>query len=585
MAASSPFSSRAATMEATTCGAWETSATARSWALASRTKGSAPHRWATSVTAAIAPGSALPVGHSAQARPRNRSARAAPGPCFSLPPMGCPGMNVARSQPNSSAPSTTRTLTLETSVYTWATPRSCSSCSTWGTTSGGAATTATSAGGSSAASSRGLPAPRSRAIRIDALSGSDSRTSTPRLRSASATDVPTSPVPTTATRSTRGRCSPAPPGFSVLTAALPTSTCLVPSAYGYARNAYWAMSRRSAWAPRRYTCWICVRGRSVSTCAINRTTLGRAWGTEISVEHINGTSAKPSSRAANAGNSLVRSGVAVNSTLITSSVVNSLRRITSATSSAVASSTCSRSSASTCTAPRMARTATFAPALSLIVLAVSEKEGDGGHGLRGRGRRRPRLQAHGLVELAHLLGGECPHRARLEGLEIDRTDLGACQVRDRVSHRFHEAPHDVFAALVQTDLDQRLGFDVVHHTEGVDLHRSVVQFHPCAQAFHHAVGYRTGHLGDVCLGDPVSRVGEPVGDLTVVGQQNEPLGLGVQSSHVEDTFRGLAGEVGQGGAALGVPHGADDTARRVEREVERGGRLEGGRGGREGGVR
>ena len=30
-------------------------------------------------------------GHSAQLRPRNRSARAAAGPCFSRPASGCPG--------------------------------------------------------------------------------------------------------------------------------------------------------------------------------------------------------------------------------------------------------------------------------------------------------------------------------------------------------------------------------------------------------------------------------------------------------------------------------------------------------------
>ena len=31
------------------------------------------------------------AGHSAQVRPRNRSARAAAGPCFSRPASGCPG--------------------------------------------------------------------------------------------------------------------------------------------------------------------------------------------------------------------------------------------------------------------------------------------------------------------------------------------------------------------------------------------------------------------------------------------------------------------------------------------------------------
>ena len=81
-----------------------------------------------------------------------------------------------------------------------------------------------------------------------------------------------------------------------------------------------------------------------------------APGTGISVAQISGTSWKPILRAASAGNSAVRSGVAVNRTLITSSVVSSLRAITSVTSSAVPSSIASRSSVSTCTAPRTALT-------------------------------------------------------------------------------------------------------------------------------------------------------------------------------------------------------------------------------------
>ena len=67
-------------------------------------------------------------------------------------------------------------------------------------------------------------------------------------------------------------------------------------------------------------------------CAISRTTRGMAPGTAISAAQISGTSWKPILRAASAGNSVVRSGVAVNSTLITSSVVRSLRDITSVTS-------------------------------------------------------------------------------------------------------------------------------------------------------------------------------------------------------------------------------------------------------------
>src|SRR5262245_3011597 len=90
----------------------------------------------------------------------------------------------------------------------------------------------------------------------------------------------------------------------------------------------------------------------------SRTTRGRAPGTSISLAHSSGTSWKPILRAARAGNSAVRSGVAVKTTLITSSVTRPLRVMTSVTSSVVPSRTAVRSLAPIWTAPRIALTAT-----------------------------------------------------------------------------------------------------------------------------------------------------------------------------------------------------------------------------------
>src|ERR1700730_2003905 len=129
---------------------------------------------------------------------------------------------------------------------------------------------------------------------------------------------------------------------------------------------HWAMSSRSAAAPRRYTCCSAERGWPVSTCMSRRTTRGIAPGTPISDAHSSGTSWKPILRAASAGNSAVRSGVAVNRTLITSSVTRLFRVMTSETSSVVPSRIAARSFASIWTAPRIALTVT-----SLLLHAAS----------------------------------------------------------------------------------------------------------------------------------------------------------------------------------------------------------------------
>src|SRR5580693_8552463 len=313
------------------------------------------------------------------------------------------------------------------------------------------------------------------------------------------------------------------------------------------------MSRRSAAAPRRYTCWIAERGRSVSTWAISRTTRGSAPGTAISDAQISGTSWKPILRAASAGNSAVRSGVAVNRTLITSSVDRSLRAITSVTSSAVPSSIASRSSASICTAPRTALTVICLVLLSPIAPAT-------GH--------RHRLQAYRRVQLAYFPGGQLARGARLERAEPDRADVGADQPADRVPGRGQHPAHYVLSALVQGDLHQRAGARPVDHAEPVGRGDPVVELDAGRKAAPEVLRHRTGHVGQVGLGDLEAGVGEPVRQLTVVGEQHQALGVVVQPADMEEPLGLVAEEVRDGPPAARVRHRRQHLGRLVEGQVD-----------------
>jgi hypothetical protein len=94
-----------------------------------------------------------------------------------------------------------------------------------------------------------------------------------------------------------------------------------------------------------------------------------------SCAQISGTSTMPSLRAAAAGKSLWRSGVAVNQMLIRSSVVSPFRSRMAVSSSLTCSSMCPASSRSSWTAPRTARTATvmlLADAYRLLVHPASQ---------------------------------------------------------------------------------------------------------------------------------------------------------------------------------------------------------------------
>src|SRR5579871_4709628 len=197
-------------------------------------------------------------------------------------------------------------------------------------------------------------------------------------------------------------------------------------------------------------------------CIISRTTRGIAPGTPISPAHNSGTSWKPSLRAASAGNSAVRSLVAVKITLMTSSVLRSLRVITSVTSSAVPARISARSSAPTWIAPRTARTATCLPSRPgprpAPFLLTAPKP----------------LQPDGRVQVADFLDRQLPGRARPQRPERDRADVRAHQPRHRVPGRGQHPLDDVLAALVQGDLHERTGAEPLYYAEFISAGHAVV---------------------------------------------------------------------------------------------------------------
>jgi hypothetical protein len=74
----------------------------------------------------------------------------------------------------------------------------------------------------------------------------------------------------------------------------------------------------------------------------------------------------------------------------------------------------------------------------------------------------------------------------------------------------------------------------------------VLELDPFAQALAQVSGHRPGHLGEVGLEDPVCRVLQSVGEVTVVGEQEQALGVGVEPTDVEEPFLPVAEEVADG---------------------------------------
>src|SRR5690606_6308121 len=165
----------------------------------------------------------------------------------------------------------------------------------------------------------------------------------------------------------------------------------------------------------------------------------------------------------------------------------------------------------------------------------------GGPSLAAPGTAYPRpSQVDARHERAELGALDHPGVSGLEPSEADVPEPGPHQPGDRVADLLEHAAHDPVAALVQLDLGAQ------------------------------PPGEGTGHLpldgGDVGLGHLVGGVGEPVGELAVVGEQEEALGLLVEPAHVEEPLGPVGDVLGQVGAALLVLHRRDDTGRLVQGE-------------------
>src|SRR5450830_232166 len=144
---------------------------------------------------------------------------------------------------------------------------------------------------------------------------------------------------------------------------------------------------------------------------MSRITRGIEPATFISTAHMSGTSPRPSSRAARAGNPLVMSGVAVNITEMSASVSISFACSAFDSSSAVDRSTSSLSSRSSWIAPRIALTPTLVSRLVALDVRL---------GAACLARDRQQRTEFGLREVADL--------ARRERAEVQRAELPAHEV-------------------------------------------------------------------------------------------------------------------------------------------------------------
>ncbi len=95
---------------------------------------------------------------------------------------------------------------------------------------------------------------------------------------------------------------------------------------------------------------------------------------------------------------------------------------------------------------------------------------------------------------------------------------------------------------------------------------AVVELDAVAELLQNGVARLPADLGDVDLLDAVARMREPVGERTVVREQQRAGRVGVEAADRDDA-RGVADEVDDRRASLRVAHRRDDTGRLVQEYV------------------
>ena len=122
--------------------------------------------------------------------------------------------------------------------------------------------------------------------------------------------------------------------------------------------------------------------------------------------------------------------------------------------------------------------------------------------------------------------------------------------------------HLAVASLVEDELEPRRAEQRDPRWRG----RAVVELDSLGEAPQHLVVGLAFDLRDVCLLDPVARVGEPVREWAVVRQEQHPRRVAVEASHRHDADL-AADEIDDRRPALRVARCRDRPARLVEQDV------------------
>jgi len=108
---------------------------------------------------------------------------------------------------------------------------------------------------------------------------------------------------------------------------------------------------------------------------------------------------------------------------------------------------------------------------------------------------------------------------------------------------------------VQSELNLSLVTELVDYPKVVEGHQAVVEPHTPAELFHHLPAEWTGHEYQIGLSDAERRVRQPVRQLAVVGEQQQPPSLHIESPDMEQPLRPVPHQIPKMWTTTWIAHG------------------------------
>ena len=170
------------------------------------------------------------------------------------------------------------------------------------------------------------------------------------------------------------------------------------------------------------------------------------------------------------------------------------------------------------------------------------------------------------MEPADLGGGQVAPGGGREAAERERSEAYPGELLHGVADRLAEPPHVMPLPLVDRDLEPGLGGQGFEHAGECGGGPAVGEPDAASEARERPRIGSAAHLGVVDAGDRLPGVEQRVGERTVVGEEQEPRGVQVESPDGVETLGDAADQGPHRRPALGIVQRAHHTARLVEEQ-------------------